>query len=212
MKKNILKIGIILAVIAIGIATILFARFQFSLYYKQNVRIEIYLGKEFKTEEVMQQVKEILPEQELMIETAGVFKDTISITTTTITDEQISQIVDKLNETYETELVAEADTQVIYNSNIRGRDIFMPYLVISSIAAGITIAIITIIYGKKVGIIRTIVTSLLVTVMGQFFYFVMLSLMGIEINRMISGTAVAIFIASMVYLISQFEKMKIAKK
>ena len=212
MKKNILKIGIILAVIAIGIATILFARFQFSLYYKQNVRIEIYLGKEFKTEEVMQQVKEILTEQELMIETAGVFKDTISITTTTITDEQISQIVDKLNETYETELVAEADTQVIYNSNIRGRDIFMPYLVISSIAAGITIAIITIIYGKKVGIIRTIVTSLLVTVMGQFFYFVMLSLMGIEINRMISGTAVAIFIASMVYLISQFEKMKIAKK
>ena len=212
MKKNILKIGIILAVIAIGIAIILFARFQFSLYYKQNVRIEIYLGKEFKTEEVMQQVKEILPEQELMIETAGVFKDTISITTTTITDEQISQIVDKLNETYETELVAEADTQVIYNSNIRGRDIFMPYLVISSIAAGITIAIITIIYGKKVGIIRTIVTSLLVTVMGQFFYFVMLSLMGIEINRMISSTAVAIFIASMVYLISQFEKMKIAKK
>ena len=212
MKKNILKIGIILAVIAIGIAIILFARFQFSLYYKQNVRIEIYLGKEFKTEEVMQQVKEILPEQELMIETAGVFKDTISITTTTITDEQISQIVDKLNETYETELVAEADTQVIYNSNIRGRDIFMPYLVISSIAAGITIAIITIIYGKKVGIIRTIVTSLLVTVMGQFFYFVMLSLMGIEINRMISGTAVAVFIASMVYLISQFEKMKIAKK
>ena len=159
MKKNILKIGIILAVIAIGIAIILFARFQFSLYYEQNVRIEIYLGKEFKTEEVMQQVKEILPEQELMIETAGVFKDTISITTTTITDEQISQIIDKLNEAYETELVAEADTQVIYNSNIRGRDIFMPYLVISSIAAGITIAIITIIYGKKVGIIRTIVTS-----------------------------------------------------
>ena len=212
MKKNILKIGIILAVIAIGIAIILLTRFQFSLYYKQNVRIEIYLGKEFRTEEVMLQVKEILPEQELMIETAGVFKDTISITTTTITDEQIRQIVDKLNEIYETELVAEADTQVIYNSNIRGRDIFMPYLVISSIAAGITIAIITIIYGKKVGIIRTIVTSLLVTVMGQFFYFVMLSLMGIEINRMISGTAVAIFIASMVYLISQFEKMKIAKK
>lgn len=212
MKKNILKIGIILAVIAIGIAIILLTRFQFSLYYKQNVRIEIYLGKEFRTEEVMLQVKEILPEQELMIETAGVFKDTISITTTTITDEQIRQIVDKLNEIYETELVAEADTQVIYNSNIRGRDIFMPYLVISSIAAGITIAIITIIYGKKVGIIRTIVTSLLVTVMGQFFYFVMLSLMGIEINRMISSTAVAIFIASMVYLISQFEKMKIAKK
>lgn len=212
MKKNILKIGIILAVIAIGIAIILLTRFQFSLYYKQNVRIEIYLGKEFRTEEVMLQVKEILPEQELIIETAGVFKDTISITTTTITDEQVSQIIDKLNETYETELSAEADTQVIYNSNIRGRDIFMPYLVISSIAAGITIAIITIIYGKKVGIIRTIVTSLLVTVMGQFFYFVMLSLMGIEINRMISSTAVAIFIASMVYLISQFEKMKIAKK
>lgn len=212
MKKNILKIGIILAVIAIGIAIIYFARFQFSLYYEQNVRLEIYLGKEFQTEEVMQQVKEILPEQELIIETAGAFKDTISITTTTITDEQVSQIIDKLNETYETELSAEADTQVIYNSNIRGRDIFMPYLVISSIAAGITIAIITIIYGKKVGIIRTIVTSLLVTVMGQFFYFVMLSLMGIEINRMISGTAVAIFIASMVYLIAQFEKMKAAKK
>lgn len=212
MKKNILKIGIILAAIAVGIVIILCARFQFSLYYEQNVRIEIYLGKEFKTEEVMQQVKEILPEQELMIETAGVFKDTISITTTMITDEQISQIVDKLNETYETELTTEADTQVIYNSNIRGRDIFMPYLVISIIATIITIAIISVIYGKKVGIIRIILTSLLVAVMGQFLYFVILSLMGIEINRMISGTAVAIFIASMVYLISQFEKMKIAKK
>ena len=211
MKKNIIKIGIILALVAVGIAIMVFMHFQFSLYYSKNVRVEIYLEKTFSEAEIMSLVKEILPEQKVIIETSGAFKDTISLTTTQITDEQLEQIVSKLNETYGTELTVSADTLTLYNSNVRGRDIFAPYLVISTIAVIIIVAIITLFYRKNVGAVKTVLTSVLITFFGQFFFFVILSLTGVEINRVIPGAAVAIFIFSMVYLMSQYEKIKEAK-
>lgn len=208
MKKNIIKIVIILAIVAVGIAIMALGHFNFSLYYSKNTRVEIYLGKSFETAQVTNYVKEILPDQKVIVEVAGAFKDTISLTTTQITDEQIEQIVKKTNEVYETELTVEANTDIIYNSNIRGRDIFAPYLGISTIAAIVIIAILTFIYGNNIGKTKVILTSLFITIAGQFFYFVILSLTGVEINRIIPGSSVAIFIASMVYLMSQFERIK----
>jgi len=208
VKKNIIKIVITLAIVAVGIAIMAFAQLNWSLNYSKNVRVEIYLGEKFEIATVANYIQEILPEQEVIVETAGAFKDTISFSTTQIANEQVQQIVDKTNEVFGTNLTVAADTDVIYNSNIRGRDIFAPYLVISTVAAIIIIAILTFIYGKKVGKRKVIATTLGVTVAGQFFYFVLLALTRIEINRIIPGTSVAIFIASMVYLMSQFEKIK----
>ena len=185
--------------------------FNFSLYYSKNVRVEIYLGKSFDIAVVAGYIKEIMPEQEIIVETAGAFKDTISLTTTEISEEQLKQIVEKTNEVYEAALTASSDTDVIYNSNVRGRDIFAPYLVISIVAVIIIVAILVFIYGRDIGKRKVALTSLFITIAGQFFFFVVLSLTRVEINRIIPGAAVAIFIASMVYLISQFERIKEAK-
>ena len=211
MKKNIIKTVIIIALVAIGIAIMAVGHFNFSLYYSKNVRVEIYLGKSFDIAVVAGYIKEIMPEQEIIVETAGAFKDTISLTTTEISEEQLNQIVEKTNEVYETALTASSDTDVIYNSNVRGRDIFAPYLVISIVAVIIIVAILVFIYGKDIGKRKVALTSLFITIAGQFFFFVVLSLTRVEINRIIPGAAVAIFIASMVYLISQFERIKEAK-
>lgn len=211
MKKNIIKTVIIIALVAIGIAIMAVGHFNFSLFYSKNVRVEIYLGKSFDMAVVAGYIKEILPEQEIIVETAGAFKDTISITTTEISEEQLNQIVEKTNEVYETALTASSDTDVIYNSNVRGRDIFAPYLVISIVAVIIIVAILVFIYGRDIGKRKVALTSLFITIAGQFFFFVVLSLTRVEINRIIPGAAVAIFIASMVYLISQFERIKEAK-
>ena len=211
MKKNIIKTVIIIALVAIGIAIMAVGHFNFSLYYSKNVRVEIYIGKSFDIAVVAGYIKEIMPEQEIIVETAGAFKDTISLTTTEISEEQLKQIVEKTNEVYEAALTASSDTDVIYNSNVRGRDIFAPYLVISIVAVIIIVAILVFIYGRDIGKRKVALTSLFITIAGQFFFFVVLSLTRVEINRIIPGAAVAIFIASMVYLISQFERIKEAK-
>ena len=92
MKKNITNIVIILAIVAVGIAIMAFAHFNWSLYYSKNVRVEIYLGEKFEIATVANYIQEILPEQEVIVETAGAFKDTISFSTTQISDEQVQQI------------------------------------------------------------------------------------------------------------------------
>lgn len=211
MKKNIIKTVIIIALVAIGIAIMAIGHFNFSLYYLKNVRVEIYLGKNFDIAVVAGYIKEILPEQEIIVETAGAYKDTISLTTTELSEEQLNKIVEKTNEVYETELTASSDAYVIYNSNVRGRDIFAPYLVISVVATIAIVTILVFIYGKEVGKRKVALTSLSITIAGQFLFYVVLSLTRVEINRIIPGASITIFIASMVYLISQFERIKEAK-
>lgn len=211
MKNNMIKIGIIIAIVVIGIAVLYFSHFQFSLYYSKNVRMEIYLGKNFILSDVKSCVKEVLPEQEFIIEKAGVFSDTINITTTELTDNQKEQIVNNLNEFYETKLTVDGDTYVIYNSNIRGRDIFSNYISISAISAIIIILTIVFMYGKGIGYRKVTLISLFITIVGQFVYYVILSILHIDINRIIPGTSVAIFIASMIYLMLQFEKINETK-
>ena len=212
MKNKLIKIGIAIAAIVIGVVIIAFSHFKFNLYYAKNTRVEIYLGKQFNVAEVESKIAEVLNDRKMMVEIAGAFSDTISLTTTEITDEEIDAILGKLNETYGTELSKDMDTEVIKNSNIRGRDIYSPYIVISVIAVILQTVVLAIIYRKKVAITKIIFTSIGIAVLGQFLYFVILSSTGMEINRIIPASSVAIYIFSMVYLTSQFEKAKEIKE
>lgn len=208
MKKKMIKIGIVIAVIIIGVTIMALSHFKFDLYYGKNTRVEIYLGKQFDVTEVESKVKEVLKDKKTITEVAGAFSDTISLTTTEITDEEVDAILSKLNETYGTELSKDLDTEIIRNGNIRGRDIYSPYIVLSSIAVILQVIVLATLYRKKIAIPRIILTSIGTAVLGQFLYFIILSITGMEINRMIPASSVAIYIFSMVYLTSQFEKSK----
>ena len=154
----------------------------------------------------------ILENQKFIVEKASPFEDTISITVDEITDEQLEQIVNKINEIFETELTVAGSTQIIYNSNIRGRDIFTPFILVSIIAAVIIIAIIVAIYGKTVGFTKVIALPIGISLVCEVLYFFALSITKVEINTFTTGIAVAIFVMAITYLMARFEKLKEAKK
>jgi len=156
----------------------------------------------------MKKFRGILGDQKTIIEKTGAFNDTISITLEEITDEQLEQIVSKLNEVYETEITLSDDVVTIYNSNVRGRDIFSPFILISSIIYVITVAIITIMYWKKLGLVKTIAFSLGIPALLELIYFFISAVTKLEINSYTTGIVTILYLTSMGLIIKSLEEMK----
>ena len=130
--KNITKkqkmIFIILAVIIIaGIAVISTIGFNLELKMQETKKIELYIQKDFEISDIKNIVKEVIPDESIMIQKVEVFEDSVSITAKDITDEQKQSIIDKVNEKYGTELKADS-TEIINIPNMKIRDLVKPYV------------------------------------------------------------------------------------
>ena len=91
--KNITKkqkiIFIILAVIIIaGIAVISTIGFNLELKMQETKKIELYIQKDFEISDIKNIVKEVIPDESIIIQKVEVFEDSVSITAKDITDEQ----------------------------------------------------------------------------------------------------------------------------
>ena len=103
--KNITKkqkmIFIILAVIIIaGIAVISTIGFNLELKMQETKKIELYIQKDFEISDIKNIVKEVIPDESIIIQKVEVFEDSVSITAKDITDEQKQSIIYKVNEKY----------------------------------------------------------------------------------------------------------------
>ena len=122
IKSKQLKIVLIILVIIAGIVMIAVKGFNFDLKYQDTQRVELYLQTEFNNADIKQITNEVFGNQKVMIQKVEVFEDSVSITTTSISDEQKNNLITKINEKYGTELTAE-DTQVENIAHTRGRDL-----------------------------------------------------------------------------------------
>ena len=162
--KNITKkqkmIFIILAVIIIaGIAVISTIGFNLELKMQETKKIELYIQKDFEISDIKNIVKEVIPDESIMIQKVEVFEDSVSITAKDITDEQKQSIIDKVNEKYGTELKADS-TEIINIPNMKIRDLVKPYVTSFAISTVLILVYIAIRY-RKLGSIKTMINSLL---------------------------------------------------
>ena len=150
--KNITKkqkmIFIILAVIIIaGIAVISTIGFNLELKMQETKKIELYIQKDFEISDIKNIVKEVIPDESIMIQKVEVFEDSVSITAKDITDEQKQSIIDKVNEKYGTELKADS-TEIINIPNMKIRDLVKPYVTSFAISTVLILVYIAIRYRK----------------------------------------------------------------
>ena len=190
--------------IAICICIILINKFQYSIDYSKNVRIEIYTGKKFEINEIKEITNEVFKNQETVIQKAGAFQDGIAITLKMIDDAQKENLIIKINEKYGTELTVE-DIEVYYNSNVRGRDLIANYYWLAGISGILILAFFVIRY-HKLGIIKVLGTILGIVLLGLILYLTLISLFGIEVNSITIPSMIAILICSFAYLSSCYEK------
>lgn len=196
-QKNTIILTVLIAIILIvGAIVIATKGLAFELKYQDSQKVELNIGKEFKTEDVKQITNEVFDNQPVKIQAIEVYKDAISITTTEISEEQKTNLVNKINEKYETELKSE-DITIESISHTRGRDIIKPYITPFIIITIIILVYLMIRY-YKLNSLKVLIESIGIIALSQM---VLLGIMAI--TRMPIGEF-TIPMVLLVYMISTY--------
>lgn len=135
--KKILLLGLILIIIA-GIVVVTLKGVNVSLLYEQHETVNLVIGKEVNINDIKNICKEVFNDKEVIVRKVELFDDAININVESMTDEEKQNLVDKVNEKYETQFTVDSiNVKVI--PKVRIRDTVRPYIVPLVIA---TIAIV----------------------------------------------------------------------
>ncbi len=196
-QKNTIILTVLIAIILIvGAIVIATKGLAFELKYQDSQKVELNIGKEFKTEDVKQITNEVFDNQPVKIQAIEVYKDAISITTTEISEEQKTNLVNKINEKYKTELKSE-DITIESIPHTRGRDIIKPYITPFIIITIIILVYLMIRY-YKLNSLKVLIESIGIIALSQM---VLLGIMAI--TRMPIGEF-TIPMVLLVYMISTY--------
>ena len=202
--KNKVIIALLIIILIAGAAIIAVKGFNFSLRYEKAQKIEMYLNKNFEISDIRNITNEVFGEQPVIIQKVEVYGDTVTITTTEISDEQKSNLITKINEKYGTELSAE-NTEISNVPHTRGRDIVKPYIIPFVIATIISLIYIAIKY-HKIGSIKAALKSLVIILLAQAELFAIIALTRIPIGRLTIPMVIVVYLLTMVGITSNFEK------
>ena len=204
IKSKQLKIVLIVLIIIAGIAMIAVKGFNFDLKYQDTQRVELYLETEFNIADIKQITNEVFGNQKVMIQKVEVFEDSVSITTTSISDEQKNNLITKINEKYGTELKAE-DIQIEDIAHTRGRDIIKPYIIPFAIAVIATLVYIGIRY-YKLNTAKVILKSIGIFLLSQVLLFSVIAITRIPIGRLTIPMVILVYLLTLFGMTSRYEK------
>lgn len=210
IKSKQLKIILIALVIIAGIVIIAVEGFNFDLKYQDTQRVELYLKTEFNIADIRQITNEVFGNQKVMIQKVEVFEDSVSITTTSISDEQKNNLITKINEKYGTELTTE-DTTIENIGHTRGRDIIKPYIIPFAIAVIVVLVYLGIRYYKLV-IVKVIGKSIGIMVLAQVLLFSIIAITRIPIGRLTIPMVMLVYLLTLFGITNMFEKNLSKKK
>lgn len=179
MKNKILYILIAIIIIA-GIVVGCTAKFKFSLAYDDSNRIEVYLGKDYTKTDVEAIAKEVFGTNDVLIQKIEFFNDSVSITVRESNDEQLNNLVTKINEKYETSLTTD-DLTIVEIPHYRGRDLIANYVLPVAIAAAIIIVYELIRY-RKIGKVKVVAKLILWPLLIEALYLSILAIVRIPIS------------------------------
>ena len=210
IKSKQLKIVLIVLIILAGIVMIAVKGFNFDLKYQDTQRVELYLETEFNISDIKQITNEVFGNQKVMIQKVEVFEDSVSITTTSISDEQKNNLITKINEKYGTELKAE-DIQIEDIAHTRGRDIIKPYIIPFAIAVIATLVYIGIRY-YKLSTVKVVLKSIGILLLSQVLLFSVIAITRIPIGRLTIPMVILVYLLTLFGMTSRYEKNLANKK
>lgn len=126
LNKKVLILGLSLLILA-GIVVVLFRGFNVNFMLEQHEVIEFVIGKDFEIKDVSKICKEVFGNKKVVLKTVEVFDDAVSINVESITNEEKTNLINKLNEKYGTEKKLE-EVEVKTVANVRIRDWVKPYI------------------------------------------------------------------------------------
>lgn len=205
MKKVI--IAIIACIVVAGIAITCVMGLNYELMYSDNTQLDIYIGKEFDNNEIKNIVQEVIgKDKQVLIQKVEMYEDMVTVTTKEVSEEQLEQINQKINEKYGIENKKE-DIQLVKNSKIRGRNIVKPYIFPVAISFIIIVVVMAILY-RKLGVSKVILNFVGYTLLVQAIYLSVIALTRVEVNRFTMPVAIALYTLTQLYVITKLENKK----
>lgn len=203
-KKSKISIILILIVIIAGVAIILTKGLNFDLRYEATKKIELYIGKEFEIADIKGITDETIPNQSVSIQKVEAFEDSVDIISKDITDEQKTNLINKVNEKYGTELTADS-IEIESIPHTRGRDIVKPYILPFVIATIIILVYIAIRY-HKLGIIKTLLKTVGISVLAQLILLSIMAITRIPVGRLTIPMVIIVYMLTLIGITDNFEK------
>ena len=209
MKKKIL-IAVMACIIIVGFAMIGFVGLNFDINYTANKEIDINLGTQFEISDIRGLVKEVIGKEITVIQKVELYEEIVSIKVKEISDEQIEQLLTKINEKYNLEIKKD-DITITNNPNLRGRDLVKPYI----LPIAISVVLVLVYAGIKfyrVNSIEVISKLIGLNIIAQLFYVSVLAITRLPVNRLTIPVSIAIYIATTLAVTINFANKEIVKE
>ncbi len=208
MKKKIIY-GILIVIIIAGIVIVATQGLRADIIYSKNVRIDIYLGKDFENNDIKQIAQEVFGYDRVLIQKVELYGDMVSITIPDNNeenlDEKVEQLNSKINEKYELENTVDEDITVTHQPKIRLSSILTPYIWPLAISALIILVYIIVRY-RKIGIFRTIAFYAVTIFASEAVFLSVLAIAQIPVNRLVMPIGLLIYVVVLTIVTAIKEK------
>lgn len=198
-KKISLLVSVIIIVIGIIISAT--AGFNYGLSYGNSKRIVISMKDRFEINDYKSMTKEIFKNS--IVETTSIFNDTVSIKVKEATDEQLDNLVTKVNEKYGYEYTRD-DLQVTEVSNIKVFDILKQAIVPVLITLLIILAYMIIRYRKQ-GLVHIILNLFIPLILSEGLLLAIYAILRIPVTNILLPIVLMVYVASIIYSTKQCE-------
>lgn len=195
----ILIIIFIIAIVLTGIRGL-----NVDLNYSEGVSILFNLNQQFNTKDVESIAREVWPDGQIIVQKVEVYDETTLIKVSSVNDEQITNLVNKINEKYGLEL-AQSDISVQYNSNVQIRDIVRPYIV----PILITTALIVVYYSIRFRGVKEILDLLIKLIFAEGILYSIYAITRLPIDVLTMPIGMLVFAGVTIYVTIKHEKGKL---
>jgi preprotein translocase subunit SecF len=206
MNKKIFY-AILVCVIIAGAVVIATIGLKTDITYSRNLRLDVYLGKEYTRADIEPVAKEVFGNERMLIQQVEYYGDMFSITISQEVEEvdsKIEQLTNKLNEKLGLELKKESITKE-YQPHIRLFSVLKPYLLPLAISMIVILAYVMIRF-RKIGAWRTLALYVLMVLASELIYLSILAICRIPINRLVTPIGLAIYVIVITILTARQEK------
>lgn len=194
MKKVIY--AILICIIIAGAAITCTIGLKADIIYSKNTQIDIYIGKAFEIKDIKEMVKQIFPNENMIVQKIELFNDMVSITIPEKSEEELKEKVEelntKINEKYEIENKAE-EINITHNPKIKLSSIIKPYMIPIAISVVLILIFVAIRY-RKLGVIKILASYIISVGAMEAGYLGIIAITRFPINRLVIPIGLLLYV------------------
>ena len=202
-SKKIVILGIILLTVA-GIIVVALKGFNVTLMFGKHESIELKVGKEVNINTIKEICNEVFTDKKYVAKELEVFGDSFQVNVKSLTDDEKTNLINKVNEKFETEKTVD-DLNINSISNKRIRDVIKPYILPMAITFGLVI-IYSLIRFRKIEPIKIITEYISKICLLEAVLISIVAIARIPVNDLLINILMVIPILHLVHFLNKNEK------